>query len=300
MRALAAAVLLCAGACTPDFAAPSDIRDLRILAVQAEPPEAQFDDAGVDPVQVTILAMDPRTPAPLEVTARLCAPTDSRRCDEGPPVVEVPDAGLTTTLSLPPGFVLAAQQLDDLKGLGGIRVQYSFSVQNGDPGGPVYGSKVLLFSPRGAEPNHNPRVAGLDLTRDGVASGHAAAGDTLELSAGVEVGLRPLLADGSIEEYVVTDFRGNPVRVREQPRYSFFVTAGAEIGVDSADEPLDGGAPPDGLSRITYRAGEGSLWVVVRDGRGGESWARFGWKQAPPAVTQTSSPAPARSLPGRR
>jgi len=299
MRALAVIPMLLAAACTPDFAAPSDVTDLRVLAVQAEPPEAQFDDAGVDPVRVSILAVDPRTPAPIAVTAQLCAPTDSRRCDEGQPIIDVPDAGLSTALALPSGFLLSAAQLDDLNGFGGIRVQYSFLLHNGDAAGPVYGSKVLLFSPRGGVPNRNPLVTGVRLTRDGVAYGDSdpSAGETIELPSEVEIGLLPLIPPDTCEQYMTTDYRGNEVRLTEQPRYSFFVTPGAEIGVDTADEPLDGVSPSDGLSRIKAHSGEGTLWIVVRDGRGGESWARFQWTAVPGAKPTSPRPVPARCPP---
>jgi hypothetical protein len=295
MRALTLLALLPAVACTPDFEAPSDVTDLRILAVQAEPPEAHFDDAGVDSVQVRVLAFDPRSSATMTLRAQLCARTDSRRCDSGPRI----DLPRSSTLTVPlkiddPEFVRMVQSADDLQGRGGVRVQFSFSIENGDFGGPVYGSKVLLYSPRGGVPNRNPVLDGVHLTRAGVpyVDVDPRPGDTIELPMGVEIGLRPLLSEGSREEYATTDFRGNEVRLKEQPRYSFFVTPGAEIGVEVADEPLDGTAPPDGLSRITARAGEGILWVVVRDGRGGESWIDFRWKALPP--TPTSSPAPAR------
>ena len=84
--------------------------------------------------------------------------------------------------------------------------------------------------------------------------------------------------------------------LREQPRYSFFVTPGAEFSADTADEPLDGGAPPDGLSRLTGHSGDGGLWIVVRDGRGGESWTELRWSVE---ATQTSS-RPVRDRPARR
>jgi hypothetical protein len=302
MRALAVILMLLAAACTPDFAAPSDVTDLRVLAVQAEPPEAQFDDAGVDPVRVSILAADPRSSAPIAVTAQLCAPTDSRRCDQGQPIIDVPDAGLSTALALPSGFLLSAAQLDKLNGFGGIRVQYSFSIENGDVGGSVHGSKLLLFSPRGGVPNRNPVVSGVRLTRDGVPYGDSdpLPGDTIELPSGVEIGLLPLIPPDTCERYVTTDFRGNQVSLTEQPRYSFFVTPGAEIGADTADEPLDGVPPPDGLSRIKAHSGEGTLWIVVRDGRGGESWARFQWKAVPGAKPTSSRPVPARCPPPRQ
>jgi len=274
---------ICLAACTPDFAASSAVTDLRVLAVQAEPPEAQFDSTTADPIDIQVLAVDPGNTAPITLHAAVCAPTDSRRCDSGPPAaIDLGTTPLTTTLRIPPEFVVIAQGQDDLKGFGGVRVQYSFSVDHGDPRNAVFGSKVLLYTPRGGTPNHNPAITGVQLSRDGQAWGEpVAAGDTLQLPANAEVGLRPLLAAGSREEYVTTDLRGNIVRLTEQPRYSFFVGPGAEVDQDTADEPLDGVAPPDGLSRITVHSAPGTLWIVVRDGRGGESWVAFRLELAP-------------------
>ena len=278
MRAAIILAAICLGACTPDFEASSDVRDLRVLAVQAEPPEAQFDATTADPVDLHVLTVDPRTAAPITLHAAICAPTDSHRCDEGPFITR--DLGtrpLSTTLLIPPEFVALAQADDDLKGLGGIRVQYSFSVDHGDGSGTVYGSKVLLYSPRGGTPNQNPAIASVQLSREGLKLGELVApGETLQLPQNVEIGLRPRVTDASIESYVTTDLRGNPVSLKEQPRYSFFVAPGAEVDRDTADEPLEGVmAPPDGLSRITLHSAPGTLWIVVRDGRGGESWVTF-------------------------
>ena len=280
MRAAAVIAAIGLAACTPDFDASSAVTDLRVLAVQAEPPEAQFDAAAADPVDIRVLAVDPSTSKPITLHAALCAPTDSRRCDEGP-AIDLGTQPLETTLLVPPEFVLLAQANDDLKGLGGIRVQYSFSVDHGDSGVTVHGSKVLLYSPRGGTPNQNPAIAKLQLSREGAAWGEVAAGARLQLPANVEIGLRPVLADGSREWYVTTDLRGNSVRLQEQPRYSFFVAPGGDVDRDTADEPLDGVAPPDGLSRITLHSAPGTLWIVVRDGRGGESWVEVPLDLAP-------------------
>jgi hypothetical protein len=286
MRALGL-LLLAVVACTPDFAAQSDVTDLRILAVQADPPEAQYDSGSspptVDPVVITVLAADPRSSSSMTMTFQLCAPTDSRRCDDGPATDPVVRALSPTKLHVSPAALLQALAADDLKGFGGVRVQFSFSVDDGDARGPAYGSKVLLFSPRGGTPNRNPVIEDLQLTQAGVSfgPGTVAPEATLELPLGAEIGLRPRITEGSRERYATVDYRGNPVTLLEQPRYSFFVTPGAEIGVDNADEPLEGiAAPPDGLSWIAARkeGATGTLWIVVRDGRGGESWARFSWK----------------------
>jgi hypothetical protein len=245
----------------------------------------------------------------MTLTFQLCAPTDSRRCDEGPATAPVARPLGPFDLQLPAQALLEAIDADDLKGFGGVRVQFSFSVENGDPEGPAYGSKVLLFSPRGGIPNQNPLLNDVLLTRDGVTFGPGSVAPSagtcdqatpIDLPLDVEIGLRPRLQDGSREQYVTTDYRGNQVSLTEQPRYSFYVTPGAEIGVDSADEPLDGVAPPDGLSRITGRAAgaKGTLWIVVRDGRGGESWANWCWQTIPVITPSSSRPASGHARPG--
>jgi hypothetical protein len=276
--------LFCA-ACTPSFASPSDVFDLRVLAVQAEPPEAQFDDTSAQDVQLRVLVVDPapgRSGASAVLSWQLCAPTDSRRCDNGVLLHgEQSRQGVAfpaTTITVPADLVQAARAGDKLGGFGGIRVMFAFSVDDGDPHGAVHADKTLLYTPAGTPPNHNPLMTGVDVTEDTQFVKKVDAGGTLDLKVGVERGLRPLLAAGAIEEYDVTDLRNNPVHLPEHPRYSFFTTQGAELDRDDADEPLNKVAPPDGLVRIkALRAGQGTLWIVVRDGRGGESWINLDW-----------------------
>jgi hypothetical protein len=283
MRALGIALL--ATACMPSFESVSDIRDLRVLAVQAEPPEAQFDQNGVQDVTVRALAVDPFPRMAAQVNGRLCAPTDSRRCETGPrqelPSLVGPAGGeFSWVVRVPRAVLDFALGNDTLRGLGGIRVMLSLDVNDGDPHGVLFASKDLLYSPAGGTPNHNPLMTGLQLTRDTSDAGKWSPGDPpLPLSVGAPIGLRPLLAADAIEEYDTTDLRGNKVHLREQLSYSFFTEPGAELDRDGADEPLGGIAPPEGLTRITAnrRGGAGKLYVVVRDGRGGESWLTVDW-----------------------
>ena len=157
---------------------------------------------------------------------------------------------------------------------------FALRVDSCDPHGPAFCDKILLYSPRGGTPNHNPRILGLVLSRDGVALGSIAEGETLQVPQGAEIGLRPILADDAREQYDTVDLRGNTVHLKEQPRYSFFTTSGAEFTRDSADEPFDGVAPPDGLTQFdTFGKPTGTLWIVIRDGRGGESWVSFPWQR---------------------
>jgi len=286
-------------ACTPSFQSASEVLDLRVLAVQAEPPEAQFDETGVDDVHVRVLAVDPARPGGFALMKwELCAPTDSHRCDNGPlfgyagsqsrqGTNEFP----ATTISVPLQLVQAALAGVKLGDLGGIRVQFSFSVDDGDPNGPAYASKDLLYSPRGTPPNHNPLMTGIHLTLAGADAGTVTPGQSMCLPLGVQIGLRPLLAPDARETYTTTDLQGRKVTLTEDPEYSFFSTPGADLDRDSALEPADGVAPPDGIARIRANSGSGTFYIVIRDGRGGESWLSFPWTT--PLLSQCA-PAGAR------
>jgi hypothetical protein len=278
MRALVVLAILSSSlACTPDFAAASDVTDLRVLAVQAEPPEAQFDpDAGTaQPVSVRVLAVDPTSDAGVQsMHLDVCGPTDSHRCDQGPSF----DAGtvpLAFTLpSFDPRLVLGNDKLGDY---GGIHVQLSFSLDDGSPRGPVHASKIVVYSPVTAPcpPNHNPLLQDVRLTIAGADAGLLDPAAPLQI--GTEYGMRPELQDGGQEVYCTVDLQGRLVTLTEQAQYSFFTLPGGEFDRDTADEPLDGGAPPDGLARFTPHADAGTIWIVVRDGRGGESWMDWSW-----------------------
>ena len=76
---LAACSLLAAAACTPDFQSPSQVTDLRVLAIQQEA-DGGFADAFVDlatpsveQVQVKALVVDPRARRGLVAHARICS-----------------------------------------------------------------------------------------------------------------------------------------------------------------------------------------------------------------------------------
>jgi hypothetical protein len=187
----------------------------------------------------------------------------------------VADEGPSWTLQVPEAIVEAAVQDDDLKGFGGIRVQLSLSVEDGDPRGPVFADKVLLFSPPGSSANHNPSIASLELTNDGASAGTVVPGDRPSFAVGVPVGILPHLAagEGGAETYTTIDLQGNAITLTEALRYSFFALAGTDLDTATADEPLPGTRPPQGLVRLTpLQRGPGTLWIVVRDGRGGIGW----------------------------
>ena len=276
-----AALLALLGACTPSFQSQSQVVDLRVLAIRAEPAEAHVDlqANSVEPVVVRALVADPLPREALVVHGRVCFPTDSGRCDGSPDIDPraVPSKAMEQqplfALAVPADVIAAALQDDRLKGFGGVRVQFALDAADGDPNGVVRASKLLVYS-TSPTPNGNPEITALQITQDGAALATAHPGETVSLPAGAEVGLRPVLGERSagIEEYDTLDLSGKTIHLREAPRYSFFATPPLDLDRDDADEPLPGASQPtNGIARLTVN-GAGMLWVVVRDGRGGTGW----------------------------
>jgi hypothetical protein len=302
-RALRLAVcgLLAVLACTPDFQSASQVRDLRVLAIRQEATDPNgaptFADARVDlaaqtaqTARIVALVADAHPQKPLVAEGRVCSPTDSGRCEDVPTFDVPPPAGISPepsveqqpayTLDIPPAAVALALQDDRLKGFGGIRVQFSLEASDGDPHGPVMASKILLYtSAPDAMRNHNPEIVALEITRAGSVVQTVPPGGTMNVTAGVEYGLRPVLGNGGagIEEYDAVDLSGQTIHLSETPRYSFFSTDPIGFDRDEADEPLPGQPQPvNGIARFTAGRGTGSVWVVARDGRGGIGWISVG------------------------
>ena len=219
--------------------------------------------------------------------------TDTLNCDPRssvvlPPVTHPVGEAFSYALRVPVDTVRQALASDKLNGLGGLRVQLQIKVDDGDPAKAVLAEKVLLYSRKDHVPNHVPLLDGVAVTQDGVALRSLLPGERLDLKPLATFGLRPLphtcppsganTCVPAIESYDAQDLSGKTVHLTEQLSYSFFTTAGAELDRDGVDEPPGGVTPPDGLVRISSgAAGKGTLWIVVRDGRGGESWLTAHW-----------------------
>lgn len=290
-RALPLALLLALAACTPDFESASIVKDLRVLAIAADPPEAGVDLAAgtVDDVRVTVLFADPAAPAAqrASVRAEACFPTDSGLCR--PPSLPLASAASAPIgeyafdVRVPAGLVAGAIADDRLKGLGGVQVQVSVEVDTADPAGPQAARKLLVYTPKdGHVPNHAPVLTGLELRKGTVVTGTWVPGQTLQLTVGEDVGLRPRPGIENVEVYEVTDLNGKRVTLRENVRHSFYVTPTGDLDRGSFDEPLPGVAdPPEGFTRLrALKPGGGTLWVVTRDGRGGTAWLVVPWVAA--------------------
>lgn len=328
-RALAVAFLALAtlvGACTPDFEEAWLVKDLRILAIQADPPEvlvpAGSSAAAPPPVQITPLVVDPRLAASESLRWELWACTPEEvTCDGASQRTLVRSASspldqVQASFAATPALIQAAMQKDLYRGFGGVPVKVHLKVWGKGETEPVEGIKRLVYgasdsallmgsSPlleppqpgalsgacrsQGAPcdaglgcegsrcvkvPNQNPSIT--EVTADG----DSILPTGLEvLATDEEIELLPVSPKEDVEPYWVFTFSGGTRKLDEYLYYSFFVTSGRKLS------PASTGGKPSVFATIKRvedltsewtpeEAGTFSLWVVIRDDRGGTSWVR--------------------------
>jgi hypothetical protein len=172
------AAALFAFACTPSFQSQTQVTDLRLLGIQAQPPEALFDAtctnpnvlttcaiSNVDDMQITLLYDDPIHPNAIGiVTPTLCAPSTATPANpicgadslallqqEGPQTqlsFSLFAALAANNLQLLPALIAASAESSELMGFGGIEVELQLGVDTGDPNGIQLGHKTLVFNQR--------------------------------------------------------------------------------------------------------------------------------------------------------
>lgn len=249
---------LVAAGCGDELAKASLVEGLRVLAVQAEPPEVAPDGTATF---APLVSWD--GDGALKQTWTLCAiakgPTTGYECA----VPEVPlGSGETTTLAVAPlvaqAETLAAETGFPLDLEEGVTLYVRLLVES--PDDRIETIKRVTVTTR--EPrNTNPALTGL--LRDGKGW---TGGEPLDVPAGQELTLRPEVAEDAAEVY--TDVGGE---TREELLYAWFATAGEMKAPFSFDaEPDNRWTAPSLDEGETER--EVTLWVVVRDGRGGAGW----------------------------
>ncbi|MBM4379245.1 MAG: hypothetical protein FJ086_08085 [Deltaproteobacteria bacterium] len=303
MRARLLAPLLAAAlcACGPMQDNPTQLKDLRVLAMSFEAPELMAPTCDTQdpknlfsfaqPLRLRAFVVDPEGEGrdiAWEVLA--CAAVGDRTCSDPERRVVVATGTMKAgelelvhpfgTLTMPglPGpdgkplpLLPEVVQKDTYKGLGGIRLPVVLHVKAG--GEEIYAQKLMVFSckafPDQAQ-NITPELPGLLL--EGTPWGES---DVPPLSGPGPFALEPEEFSGSEEPYVVSSFELKPVQLQESWTLAWYVTAGR------MDREQTGGTDPDGTSVrpgnswIPARdqpAGEVTFYVVVRDGRGGTSW----------------------------
>jgi hypothetical protein len=295
----ALAALLFAG-CQGDLEKQSEIVKLRVLAVQAEPAELIVDPARPPPrTTLTALAVEP-SGAPVAVEYALCTvqqavPPPDVDCpgSQGIPLAPAGPTSAVLDLGDPRAIALALQLAQDGGTAGGalppegVPVLVGFRAtapahglpDGGPPGADggnvqvLQGLTTVTARGPGAPLNQNPGIATLLM---GTTRIQIASDGSTTAPASTTQRLTPVPAPDSKEP---TD--GGV----ESLGYSFFATAGSISSLRSTDTTATG--QPEDISVDWTAPGSGqpvSLWVVVRDGRGGVGWIARSVQVTPPAA----------------
>jgi hypothetical protein len=259
MRAALLALAIALAGCPAGLEEQQHISKLRVLAVQADPPELIVQaDAGLPATTLTALAVDPAGAA-ISLRVALCTdlsgvPSSTLPCP-GASGIDLPDAGpLAVRLDLSDPRILAfaaafdggavdagglAQALDD-----GVPLLYGFQAAAGTEEMNGFGTLTLRTDKHGPA-GTNPELLALDI--DG------------GVHPGATVRLTPVTApkDDATKRY----------------GFSFFATGGEISSLRSTDTTATGQPAPTWVDWTAPDAGgEVRLWVVVRDGRGGTAF----------------------------
>ena len=293
------AAALCA--CGPMQDNPTQLEDLRVLAMSFEVPELMAPTcdtadprnllAFAQPLALRALVLDPAGEGrdiSWEVLA--CAAVSDRTCsDEANRVVVAagtmkpgelelvhPFATLTMPGSLGPDgkplpLLPEVVQKDTYKGLGGIRMPVVLHVKAGSE--EIFAQKLMVFSCKlfpDQEANVTPELPGLSL--EGAAWSDS---DVRPISGAGPFKVEPEDFASLEEPYVVSSFELKPVQLQESWTLSWYVTAGRMDREQTGGTDVDGTEIRPGNTWVPARgqpAGEVTFYVVVRDGRGGTSW----------------------------
>ena len=277
--------------CSTGFEDPSLVKDLRVLAMKAAPPEVIFRDPGdiATPIVFTTLLADPgQAGRTLHCVLQTCVlDTRERRCLDPSTTTRLAefdcrDGENPVSVTIPGPVLLAVQ-----------KQQAGWPAY--DPGTPVYvelvvtGGKTelhavkdVVFSPptpAGRVANSNPVIASVSV--DGTAVAVAVDGTVaLPLPATGKVRLEIVPADGSEEDYVVPTYTGDTRHLKELNRLAYYSDTAAfssQSRSDTSSDTQKQDGPPDLWSDWTVPkpagAGEPRFWFVALDGRGGVAWA---------------------------
>jgi len=282
MRALLAIGLVVGGAtsCTPDFDDVWQVKDLRILAVRAQPPEVlvPFGVTDFPEVEITALCVDPLAPegALFDWELWICSAEESR-CELARTRSLVQAArskldAIETKVKLDEATYLAAIIADPLKGFGGVPVMVELRVSRESFAASavkriVYGAPI----PTQKTANKNPSI--VEITADE----KPLTGELAVSAGGEKVKLLPKPGAGDKEKYWVATYTGGERELDEYLSYAFFTTEGELSAATTGGKPspfVDKKKVDDPSSDWTppKEAGVVDLYLVVRDDRGGVGW----------------------------
>jgi hypothetical protein len=307
-RLIPLVTLLALTACSYDFQRSSEVIDRRILAIQVDPPELVGGATLPPVVQARALVVDPVEPLGVaEVSWSSCffpalsngreGDAQNKRCPEGDSTIQIasgstPLSAIGLSIPVPPDVVGLLNSGSDLPAAQ-IQVQLSVSSDQGE----LVSVKELAVTanlPEGQEPNRNPVMKGLTL--DGtdwlpdqpriITYGDCPEEKKKEVEAKdkslvrvCEHRIDPLFDDSESQYYNDRGFSGETELQRERLRFAWFTDAGSwkqdtTRQYDPRDPSPDNVGPQSFWREPAEKTERSTLWIVVRDGRGGTSWER--------------------------
>jgi hypothetical protein len=261
--------------CNANDLSPASLVDrTRVLGVKATPAEPQPGDS----VRLRALAVDPVDGIQAVIWfGCLVEDSSSFGCDELEFIGQTVEGGQIPSFSTPADLLddLSAEEQEEGRN---YLVQFQ-AVPNGVDfeaiaAGEETGQDLSELGEAGfkrvpvslaALPNDNPRVTGIRV------EGYEQAltdGDTVILQAGETYTFEPLLSEDSIQEYTYVNSEGVLEDRVEEPYFSFFATYGTFDQAIALHPTVDF----EFTAPVDPEVAEGSLWVVVRDRRGGMDW----------------------------
>lgn len=261
--------------CTNDLERQSQLQRVRVLAVRADPAEIVFDPQGsVPPAPVTLTSLTYAPDGGPEVTYALCRPganvyaqdvqcpgADGLTLDGG--VVDVSDPSVRALLAADGGVPLTDPSFQPQLARG-IQLNVGYLATDGTPGDRGIERGVYQLSLRATQaPNHNPQLVEIFVGKD---PARRLQGERLPLRT--KVTFTPSLAPGSVETYV----DANGQTQTELLVYSWFATGQGKVEDFRSQEPFNGLGKRESDYTTASVPEVVTLYVVVRDGRGGTDW----------------------------
>jgi len=280
--AVAACAVWSIAACENDLERQSQLERVRVLGIRADPAELALDPDGVMPpaaVRFTALTFVPDGGTP-SLTYALCRPganvyapevqcpgADGLTLDGG--VLDVKDPTVQSYLAMDGGSLVGPPSQPQL--LRGILLNIGYLATDGTPGDRGTEIGVYQLSVRTTrEPNQNPQLA--EISVDG---GAPVQGQHFPLNT--KITLTPALDAGSVETYVDADGQTQT----EKLVYTWFATGQGKVEDFRSQEPYQGAGKRESDYTTANAPEDVTLYVVVRDGRGGTDWVVRTFSEGP-------------------
>jgi hypothetical protein len=285
--------LVALSACSFGFDSPSQIKDLRVLAIQVEPPELTPANA-LGGLTVKALVVNTEALGSISWSLAMCltAPktgTGLGRCPEGSTVLTSANTSLDEVAlrgPLPPAV------LGILQSHQALAPQLQLELTVGDA--PLYAEKSVAVTPMLTQaPNSNPVLSGLTFDGEpwlagaplGVKVGQCAS-DKKETVTNADRSkstfcthdLVPSVDESQQQLYEArSTTTGEVTTQQERLRLAWFADQGVLHRATTQQAGATGNPTASSDLSNVWREAEGlsglvHFWVVVRDGRGGESW----------------------------